>query len=46
MANVGEAITTGHGLVATPLAGDEKSIITQDEFLAKIAEERATYQRL
>ena len=24
----------------------EKGIITQDEFLARIAEERATYQRL
>jgi len=49
----GKSVTLEGLLVSTLAQGDalaklliEKGIITQQEFLQKIAEERATYQRL
>jgi hypothetical protein len=55
MANLDESktVTIEELLVSTLAQGDalaklliEKGVITQQEFLQKIAEERATYQRL
>ena len=53
MAEVDRTVTLEELLVSTLAQGDalaklliEKGVITQREFLQKIAEERATYQKL